>query len=379
MRRFPVLKRIEKRGKIALARFCSLFLETHRIAPEHLSRRAINRILVIRQHNQMGDMLLAVPALRGLRRRFPHARISLLAASINTDVMLNNPYIDEVLTYAKESHNRRPTRLLRLIVELRRKSYDVVIVLNTVSFSITSMLLAWVSGAAIRIGSTSRPFGHDITRSFYHIELPLPSAEELTRMHESEHNLYPLSVLGIRESNLSSIVVPLEEEVGDCDRFVSAAVTEGSRFVVIHPGAGKKQNIWPPERFAAVARVLRERYSLEAVVVRGPVDGRAVDDLLRARITPPAVISCPTPGFLGALLRRASLTLCNDTGVMHIAGAVGARCVAVFGPTDPARWKPVGENVVAVRARDGCVASIGVDEVLRAAEELLSGGDSAGH
>ncbi len=374
-----MLKRIERRGKIVLARFCALFLKTHRIAPEHLSRLAISRILVIRQHNQMGDMLLAVPALRGLRRRFPHARISLIAASINTDVMLNNPYIDEVLTYAKESHNRRPTRLLRFIAELRRKSFDAVIVLNTVSFSVTSMLLAWVSGAAIRIGSTSRPFGHDITRSFYHIELPLPSAEELRLMHESEHNLYPLSVLGIRESDLSSVVVPLEEEVEDCDRFVSAAVTEGSRFIVIHPGAGKRQNIWPPERFAAVARMLRERYSLEAVVVRGPVDGRVVDELLRAGIAPPAVLSCPTPGFLGALLRRASLTLCNDTGVMHISGAVGARCVAVFGPTDPARWKPIGENVVAVRARDGRVASVGVDEVLGAAEDMLNARVSEGH
>lgn len=374
-----MLKRIEKRGKIALARFCSLFIKTQRMAPEDLSRIEINRILIVRQHNQMGDMLLAVPAFRGLRRRFPHARISLLAAPINTDVMLNNPYIDEVLTYAKESHNRRPTRLIRFIAELRRKSFDMAIVLNTVSFSITSMLLAWVSGATIRIGSTSRPFGHDITSLFYHIELPLPPAEELTRMHESEHNLYPLSVLGIRESDLSSVLVPLDDEAEDCDRFVSTAVPESSGFIVIHPGAGKKQNIWPPERFTAVARMLRERYSLEVVVVRGPVDGEVVDDMLRAQITPPAVLSCPTPGFLGTLLRRASLTLCNDTGVMHIAGAVGARCVAVFGPTDPARWKPIGENIVAVRARDGCVESVGVDKVFRAAEGLLNSDDSSGH
>ena len=207
-----MLKKLEKRGKIALARFVSLFVRTVPMTPQELSRVEIKRLLVIRQHNQMGDMLLATPAFRGLRTRFPGARISLVAASINTDVMRNNPYIDEVLTYAKERHNRRPMRLFRFITQLRRGRFDAVIVLNTVSFSITSMLLAWVSGAAIRIGSTSQPFGHDLTRRFYHLELPLPSAEQLASMHEGEHNLFPLTVIGVRETDLSAGLIPTEEE-----------------------------------------------------------------------------------------------------------------------------------------------------------------------
>lgn len=372
-----MLKKLEKRGKMALARLCSLFVRTRAIDPDKIRYGDIARLLVIRQHNQMGDMLLAVPAFRGLRRRFPGARISLLAASINTDVMQNNSYIDEVLTYAKERHNRLPTRLFRFIAQIRRKRFDAVIVLNTVSFSITSMLLAWLSGASIRIGSTSRPFGHDLTRRFYNIELPLPTARELESMHESEHNLYLLSVLGVHERDLRSALVPSEEETRACDRFIEAIIPRDRRFVVIHPGAGKKRNIWPPDRFAAAARLLRDRCGLHAIVVRGPVDGDAVDVVLGAGAAPHAVLSCPTPGFLGALLKRAALVICNDTGVMHIAGAVGARCIAVFGPTDPGRWKPPGDHIVAVRARDGCISSVGVDEVFGAARELLDG--SLGH
>jgi ADP-heptose:LPS heptosyltransferase len=366
-----VRKTIEKRGKISLARLCSLFVRRRVIGPEDLKRTEISRLLVIRQHNQMGDMLLAVPAFRGLRKRFPGARITLLAASINADVMLNNPSIDEVLTYAKERHRASPLGLIRFIARLRRRRFDAVIVLNTVSFSITSMLLAWASGATIRIGSTSRPFGHDLSERFYHMELPLPAPEALASMHESEHNLYPLSVLGISERDRSSVLVPLEEEERACGRFVAAVVTPGSRFVVLHPGAGKRANIWPPERFAAVAAALRERYGLESIVVRGPVDGDAVDAVLRSGAAPHAVLSCPTPGFLGALLRRAELSICNDTGVMHIAGAVGANCVAVFGPTDPERWKPVGDHVTAVRAGDGRIESVTVDEVIAAAVGML--------
>jgi ADP-heptose:LPS heptosyltransferase len=71
-------------------------------------------------------------------------------------------------------------------------------------------------------------------------------------------------------------------------------------------------------------------------------------------------------------MRDAAISVCNDTGVAHIAGAVGARCVEIFGPTDPDRWKPVSESVVAVRSDDGKVESVTVESVMRAAERLLA-------
>lgn len=321
----------------------------------------------------MGDMLLAVPAFRALRKRFPHARITLVAASINRDVALRNPYVDEVLTYAKEDHRRNPFGLLRFIGELRKRRFDAAIVLNTVSFSVTSMLLAAASSARVRVGSTSIPFGYDLSSKFYHLELPLPTKEDLERMHESEHSLYPLSVLGAHERDLSSALVPSYDEERDCERFVAAAFAPGVRFIVVHPGAGKRQNIWPPERFASVVSALNERSGAAAVAVRGPVDGDAMDRFLASCAKVSVVVSCPSVGFLGALMKRASLVLCNDTGIMHIAGAVRARCVAVFGSTDPARWKPVNETVVAVRSNKGCTESVSVDEVLSAALKLMGG------
>ena len=93
--------------------FAAFFLGARTEGPERVIGIEPRSILVIRQHNQMGDMLLAVPAFRGLRNRFPRARITLLAAPINTDVMMNNPYVDEVLTYAKERNRRNPLHLLR--------------------------------------------------------------------------------------------------------------------------------------------------------------------------------------------------------------------------------------------------------------------------
>ncbi|HSG29701.1 MAG TPA: glycosyltransferase family 9 protein [Candidatus Krumholzibacterium sp.] len=377
-----MLKKIEKGGKFFLARFLGVFLRTRKLDPGDLRGERVERLLVIRQHNQMGDMLCAVPALRGLKERFPGARVSLVAAPINTDVMRGNPYVDEVLTYSKERQRENPLALILFIRLLRRRRFDAVIVLNTVSFSVTSMLLALASGARLRMGSTSTPFGSDITSRYYHIELPLPSSEELAAMHETRHNLYPLSVIGVRSEDLRSVVVPDAEEEERLKALRSDIDPEGRGYIVVHPGAGKKQNIWPPERFARSAVLIAERHGLAVTAVRGPVDGEALELFLsefsaaaaRTGIAPPVTVSSPSVGLFAALMRDAAVTLCNDTGVMHIAGAAGARCVAVFGPTEPERWKPVNEEVVAVRAPDRRMDSVDVGQVVDAAERLISGG-----
>jgi ADP-heptose:LPS heptosyltransferase len=367
-----LIKRIERSGKVVLAGALAPFLGTKGKRIPLPEPGTVKRLLVVRQHNQMGDMLLAVPAFRGIRKRFPNAHITLLAASINSAVMRNNPYVDEVITWSKERSRKDHFTLLRFIGGLRRRRFDVLLVLNTVSFSVTSMLLGAVSGAKWRAGSTSLPFGTDLSSKYYHLELPLPGEEELSLMHESEHNLYPLRAIGIEETDLSSVFVPFEWEERGCREFTAAAFGEG-RYAVIHPGAGKVRNIWPPERFAEISGALLERYGLPSVAVRGPVDDVFFARFLEACGTPPQVISCPATGFLGALMRDAAVSVCNDTGVAHIAGAVGARCVEIFGPTDPHRWKPVSDTVVAVKSDDGEVDSVTTGDVLKAVDGVLAG------
>jgi ADP-heptose:LPS heptosyltransferase len=365
-------KRFERRGKRLLARSLAPLLGARGPVPDQLDPQRIGRLLVIRQHNQMGDMLLAVPALRGIRRRFPSARITLIAAPINAAVVENNPYVDEVLTWSKERSRRDPLALPRFIAWLRRRRFDLVIVLGTVSFSVTSMLLAAVSGARVRAGSTGLPFGVDLARRYYHIELPLPAPAELASMHESEHNLYPLAALGVVEHDLSSLLVPSPAEERDAAGFARIALGGPGRYIVVHPGAGKAANVWPPERFARAAGELCLGGGFSCAAVRGPVDGPVFDRFLAAGDIAPQVLSMPPVGMLGALMREAAVCLCNDTGVAHIAGAVGARCVEVFGPTDPSRWKPVSPLVTAVRAPDGDIGAVTVEEVVEAAGRLLT-------
>ena len=139
-------------------------------------------------------------------------------------------------------------------------------------------------------------------------------------------------------------------------------------FLAVHPGSGSPAKNWPAERFRGLADLVsRDRPWL---LVEGPADGEAAAPLRRhrgavgARGLPPRV--------LGALLGRAGLYVGNDSGVSHLAAAFGAPTLALFGPTDPATWAPVGRAVIALRSPDGETAGLALEGAAEAAARLTS-------
>lgn len=362
-----MMKRIEGTGKRMLVSLLTRVVRTTPVSCNDIFAVPPKRILVIRQHNQMGDMLLAVPALRAIKETLPGIELTLLTSRINRDVMLDHPYVDHVLTFDARSFFSIPS----LISSLRRQRYDIVIVLHTVSFSFTSAVLGLLSGARFRVGSTSEAFGHRLSRSFYHLELPLPSAAELAGMNESEHNLYPLKALGIETSNISPVLLPTPADSEWARRFVAEHVQPGALTLVVHPGAGKTQNIWPPDRFAEVVDLLSQRVRVGVLVVEGPRDAESVTAFCRASQAPRTVVRGRSIRAVAALAQQSDLVLCNDTGVMHVSSAAGARTLAVFGPTDPLRWAPRCPNLHIARGKDGRLDELSPEEVFKKAVSVL--------
>ena len=136
-------------------------------------------------------------------------------------------------------------------------------------------------------------------------------------------------------------------------------------FLAIHPGSGSPRKNWPAARFAALAE--RRAGGKPFLLVEGPADAdatapaRARQGAVRARDLPPRV--------LGAVLAHAGLYVGNDSGVSHLAAAWGAPVLALFGPTDPAQWAPIGPRVTVRRARDEKMESLELEEVEEAARE----------
>jgi ADP-heptose:LPS heptosyltransferase len=136
-------------------------------------------------------------------------------------------------------------------------------------------------------------------------------------------------------------------------------------FLAVHPGSGSPQKNWPAARFAElIGRLSPGRAWLLSL---GPADGGA--EALADQ--PGAVVTRDLPPrALGAVLARSGLYVGNDSGVSHLAAGWGAPTLALFGPTDPAVWRPLGPHVRTLRADDSRLESIGVDQAAREAERL---------
>ena len=188
---------------------------------------------------------------------------------------------------------------------------------------------------------------------------PAPSSE-----HAAAWLVRPLSALGI------PVVAPASLTGTDEERDVTHALRERlpPRFLAVHPGSGSARKNWPAERFADLAARLSN--GAPWLLSLGPADEREAAALQGA---PGAVITRDlVPRHLGALLAAAGLYVGNDSGVTHLAAAYGVPTLALFGPTDPAVWSPIGTRVRTLRALNGDLLLLEVDEVQHAANALLA-------
>jgi ADP-heptose:LPS heptosyltransferase len=131
-------------------------------------------------------------------------------------------------------------------------------------------------------------------------------------------------------------------------------------FLAVHPGSGSPRKNWPAENFAVVVAACAA--DARWLLVEGPADSVVTSTLRSLRGA--VVASDLPPRVLGAALARSGAYVGNDSGVSHLAAAWGAPTVALFGPTDPARWSPVGEDVRVVTSPTGAMDGIPAGAVI---------------
>jgi len=335
------------------------------VTPDTIASASVRRLLVIRQHNQMGDMVLALPALGALRRAFRGATLTFVAGPLSDALLRGHPDIDHLVVYRKREMFR-PWNLWRFVRRLRSERPDLAIVMGTVSFSVTSALLAWASGARLRAGLSSRPWGSALSGALYQLEIAQPVFDA----HEVEHNLRFVRALGIDAPMESPHLVPSPAARSTAAGFLADTFPKApSRIVVMHVGAGKLSNLWPVERFAAVARRLAEELDVSIVVTEGPRDQDAVAKF-RHHVPEAAHWQNDLVNTLG-ILSCANLYIGNDTGMSHVAAAVGAPCLVVFGPHDATRWAPAGPAVQTISPESHRIEDVRVNEVYDEAVRML--------
>jgi ADP-heptose:LPS heptosyltransferase len=361
------LKSLEKRAKRGLTRgLSSVFgARTHAELPDLCD---LESILLIRQQNQFGDMLLASPMFRALRERAPKARIDLVSGPFNHDAVRASRRFDSILLYDKLTFRRRPIEAKRFVAALREARYDLVVVSSTVSFSMTSAWLAVLSGARLRAGREG-PLGEgrEIAESLYHFLCP--PADPVR--HQSQQNLDLVAPLGVPGHDWRPEIFLAPEEIAEGRGALEATRKERGTLVLMHPGAGKLPNRWPARRFGEAASRLRSR-GYEVLACAGPRELAllaAIDE--GAGFPVPRLPPLPIRSLAGAI-ESSDLLLCNDTGVLHLGAAVGTAVLALFGPTDPSLWCPASPRVFYIWADSGELENLEVEPVVSGAVSILA-------
>ncbi len=330
----------------------------------------VKKILVIRQHNQLGDMLCAVPLLRALRQRFPSAKITLITSPVNYEVMKDNPYIDEVLNFNKVEFLKSPRKFFDFIKKIK-SDFDIAIVPSTVSISTTSNLLAYISKAKTRIGPKSIDGKENPTSFLFNYQVILDWRNEQMK-HQTERNLDIVRPFGIDTEDLSYVIPSFD---GD-RKFAREFLKEREKFNFVigyHPGAGKVPNRWDALKFAELAIKLAEKFNALTLITAGPMDDEPVKkmiDEIEGKLKY-LVLKNEKISRIVAVIESIDLFITNDTGIMHVAGATQTPVISLFGPTNPYQWSPLNRDKFFIWSRTGNINDITVEQVYNLAKEIL--------
>lgn len=325
-----------------------------------------SKILVINLGG-IGDMVISIPFLRGLRASFPDAGIDLLATTRNAEVVAGLPYADRVIASDMQSVRagdmfRRPGFLwaaLGTVWRLRRTGYDLAV--NLVPLA-TDGSARKVDALLMAIGARTLA-GRDTSGrgGFYDISV---EEDDGFGMYDVHLHALLLSAIGGTPDDGHLELPASPEAEAEAGRVLSGFGLSGlGRIIGVNPGSGWPSRRWPVGRYAETVDILHARVPDARFVVTGSLAesglARELGSLAHAPVHD-ATGTTSVPG-MAALVRRFSVMITNDTGPMHIAIAAGTPTVAVIGPGHHTRFLRASKRVEMVRHEMDCAPCIMVE------------------
>ncbi|HAA67666.1 MAG TPA: glycosyl transferase family 9 [Planctomycetaceae bacterium] len=296
------------------------------------------RILITRT-SAVGDCILTLPMLCALRKHYPRAMLAWVTEPGPAQLLGEHPDLDQLLVVSK-GWLKSLTRIKEIRKTLQELQIDTVLDPQSLT---KSAALGWLSGATRRIGF-ARPRGRELAL-WLNREHHLPAAP-----HIVDAQLELLQQLNIKTGAARFRLPAWPEAESVAEQFVRRSHLGGG-FVVLNPGAGWESRVWPAESYGRLARMLGEQLNLPSAVVWSGSDERSAADRIQEKSGGHAVLAPPTTlRELAGILRRARLFVGSDTGPLHLAGAVGTRCVGLYGTTHPDASGPYGDHHQVVQA-----------------------------
>ncbi len=310
----------------------------------HVARRSPRSILVMRP-GAMGDVLLTTPALKALRAGFPESHIAALVTPAGEAILRKNPDVDEVIVLDKSSLSSRAG----IIGQVRRRRFDLVI---DFLCNPRTALIAACSGARDRLGYDVR-----LRKLAYNLRKPRDEYRDGKKVvkYAAQVNVDMVTCLGVGGIDTQLRFEVSERAEEKIEGFLRRHSMGSGRVVGVCPAGSWPAKTWELGKFAELADRLIGEAGSRVIIIWGPGEERLAEEMAAA-MRGRGVLACKTDiDEVGALLRRCSVFVSNDSGLKHIAVAVGTPTVTVFGPTNPVTWNAADPLHRAVHADVDCL------------------------
>jgi heptosyltransferase I len=339
--------------------------------PENPSRelKPPKKILIVRQHNQLGDLLAGVSLFRALKETYPDSHISLVVSPLNHPGVIKNKFLDRVFIFDKKKLFN-PVYFLKTLKYLREE-YDLAIVPVVVSISFTSNLIARLVKAKTRIGANSLDGKLNSSAFFFDRRVDIDWRKH-PDSNVSERSLDIVRPFGINTENYKSEISFDGLDENAAKEFVNEFAEKNRKFLIgLHVGAGKPTNRWSLNKFAALIKNIEANYSANFYLTGGWAEKEELNYLInKVDINFGKFINKPIP-HIAALISMSDLFISNDTGIMHVAGTTKTPQISIFGPTNPFNWAPIGMNKYFIRKSE-LIDDVSVEDVYHLCEIILN-------
>jgi heptosyltransferase-3 len=339
------------------------------------------------QLGEIGDVVLATSTFRAVKETYRGSRLSVLVRKPCASLLEADPHLDDIVEVAKSS--RKITEFGRenfdLVRKLRGEAYDLVIDLRTGD---RGTILAFLTGAPVRIArhDPGQPFWRRwLLTSLLPDQPPGPSA-----VHPgADQSLRLVRALGIDTNDSTPrLAVPGKASARIPELLHSVGFGAGERWITINPCSRRKYKEWVHDRWAEVADGIWERHRIPAIFVGAPEESGTAEGIVRRCAGRAVSLAGKTSlGELAALLAGSALHLGVDSAPPHIAFAVGAPTVTIFGPSNWGSWivpddthrvvlpdmecVPCNDTGCDGSGRSVCLEGLNTGKVLDAAEDVL--------
>jgi predicted lipopolysaccharide heptosyltransferase III len=302
-------------------------LQAQALAPARWDWSTVRKVLLVRLRS-IGDTVLATPSLFALKRFLPNVKVDILVEDWVAPLLDNHPHVDNVVVLERGGFMTRA----RVARELRAGNYDVVYNLHG---GTTATFLTRATGARHRVGFKTYQYAQ-----LHNHQAPSPLllwGQQKT--HSVEQQLALLGWTGVPVTDRPRTHLGISEQAAKTVNklLIDAGVNE-QKIALIHPAAAFATKQWAVESFARVAEFVTER-GFAPVAIAAPNEKALLEKLCsetRVKITT-FDLSLPE---VTALAARSQLFVGNDSGIAHIASAVGTPAVVIFGSSNIAHWRP---------------------------------------